>query len=215
MAKECFCGCGRKVPRFPLGMRSINTRGRQVVERLERNRDVLDAAGILGRESDEIAHWFGEGDAIVRSLSAATHGELDPNLLDEPHVRQWQARGREIERRALPFVGAYDRLLDEAAADLDLDFLDEELPDMDWNVRPRDASATWPADVLATHMMGLELAIRLADGTTLEGRLDDVAKDRTAVEIEAGEILRVASSEIDAYTFLDEEIDHSNELGRW
>jgi hypothetical protein len=34
LAKECSCGCERKVPRFPLGLRSTNTRGRLVSDRL-------------------------------------------------------------------------------------------------------------------------------------------------------------------------------------
>lgn len=43
--------------------------------------------------------WFEAGDAIVESLAAATHRELDPRTLDEGYVRQWQAIGRELERR--------------------------------------------------------------------------------------------------------------------
>ena len=114
---------------------------------------------------------------------------------------------------------------DEAEQEVDVDrlleywrehrheYLDhEELPDMDWNVRPTDAPPTWPADVLATHMMGLPLTVELTDGSILEGRLDDVAKDRSAVEIDAGKIIRVPSSEIVAYAFADEDIDHSDEL---
>jgi hypothetical protein len=34
MAKECFCGCGRPIPRIPIGLRSMNTRGRLVSDRL-------------------------------------------------------------------------------------------------------------------------------------------------------------------------------------
>jgi hypothetical protein len=83
---------------------------------------------------------------------------------------------------------------------------------MAWNTRPSNAPTTWAADVLPQHMMGLGLVLRLADGSTLQGRLDDVAKDRSSVEIEAGEIIRVPSSEIVGYAFPDEEIDHSEEL---
>ena len=130
MSKECFCGCGRRVPRFPLGIRSINTRGRQVVNRLDHNHAVLSAAGIIDLEGETgpaVTDWFDEGQRIAEDLSLATHGELDPNLLDERSVRDWQARGRELERLALSHVASVENLLDEAADRLDLDFLDEEL----------------------------------------------------------------------------------------
>jgi hypothetical protein len=45
----------------------------------------------------------------------------------------------------------------------------------------------------------------------LRGRLDDAAKD-SAVEIDAGESIRVPSSEIVASAFAVEDIDHSDEL---
>ncbi len=88
--KDCFCGCGRRVPRFPLGIRSINRRGAQVIARLEE----IERRG--GREHEELAGWFAEGEDIATSLAAAVHGELDPRSLDEQAVREWQAEGRSI-----------------------------------------------------------------------------------------------------------------------
>ncbi len=32
---ECFCGCGEKVPRLPLGVRSINKRGKIITKDVE------------------------------------------------------------------------------------------------------------------------------------------------------------------------------------
>jgi hypothetical protein len=94
MAKECFCGCGSRAPRFPLFIRSINKRGRQVVARLDRIEE------LIGRDVDEpqIKQWYADGDEIVGALAEAVHGEIDPRTLDERAVRAWQADGREIER---------------------------------------------------------------------------------------------------------------------
>jgi hypothetical protein len=92
MAKDCFCGCGRTVPRFPLGTRAINTRGHQVVDRLR----WAEEHG--GRDEPELAEWFEEGDGIVATLAGAMHDEIDPRTLDERRVRQWQAAGRDLLR---------------------------------------------------------------------------------------------------------------------
>jgi hypothetical protein len=130
-AKDCFCGCGRTVSRFPLGMRSINTRGRQVVERLVRNETALERAPVPSRDGDDIGMWFAQGDAIVRELAAVTHGEADPRLLDERYVRQWQSQGREIERYALMIAIRLERDIEAGVAepDLDLSFLDDDQPE--------------------------------------------------------------------------------------
>jgi hypothetical protein len=90
MAKNCFCGCERAVPRFPLGMRAINTRGRQVVGRIE------DVERRGGRNVPELAEWFEEGDAIVALLREITHCVRDPRSVNERAIREWQADGRAI-----------------------------------------------------------------------------------------------------------------------
>jgi hypothetical protein len=92
-AKECFCGCGRHISRFPLGNRSINGRGRYVTERLEWVRAIAP-------DEPEFPEWCQHGEEIVRKLRAAMHGEIDPRTLDEREVRHWQAYGRNIERVA-------------------------------------------------------------------------------------------------------------------
>ena len=89
--KHCFCGCGRTIPRFPLGMRSVNRRGKQVSERLE------FAVAHGARDTPELSEWCDEGDSLVGALTAAMHGDLDPRTLDERRVRTWQAMGRRFE----------------------------------------------------------------------------------------------------------------------
>lgn len=95
MATVCFCGCGRPIPKFPLGRRSINTRGRQVSERLAY---VDDEHPHLKDENEEIAAWTKRGYAIKTELEAAMHGDRDPRSLQERPIREWQAEGRRIER---------------------------------------------------------------------------------------------------------------------
>ncbi len=95
MAKECFCGCGRKIQKFPVGTRAINTRGKQVSERLA---FVDDEHPHLKEQNEGIAVWVKQGYAIRAELVAAMHGETDPGALQEGAIREWQAEGRHIER---------------------------------------------------------------------------------------------------------------------
>ena len=90
--KQCFCGCGRTIRRFPLGLRSMNRRGKQVVDRLA----FVEAHG--GRDHSEFAEWLEAGNVIAAELATAVHGEADPRAIEEGEVRDWQATGREIER---------------------------------------------------------------------------------------------------------------------
>jgi hypothetical protein len=92
---RCFCGCGRALPRFPLGTRAINGRGRQVIQRLAWERDVL------GTDLAEITDWRRDGEEIAAALRAAMHGDVDPRSLDERVVRDWQRFGRDIEVMAV------------------------------------------------------------------------------------------------------------------
>jgi hypothetical protein len=91
--KQCFCGCGRTVTRFPLGLRSINTRGRLVRERLDWAKDC---------HNEPDSPWAQQGETILLQLQAAVHGEIDPAQINplEPEVREWQRYGRALERDA-------------------------------------------------------------------------------------------------------------------
>jgi hypothetical protein len=94
--KECFCGCGRTISRFPLGLRSMNRRGKQVSDRLAFVRE----HGFPGDTAERVpglVDWCNDGDAIVAELAAAVHGDIDPAVVAEEPVRHWQAAGRELE----------------------------------------------------------------------------------------------------------------------
>jgi hypothetical protein len=87
---ECFCGCGRAIPRFPLGTRAMNKRGRLV-------REQLAWAQAVAGDLEQYAEWYEEGDEIVATLAAAMHGEVDPRSVNEEWVGHWQEYGRHLQ----------------------------------------------------------------------------------------------------------------------
>jgi hypothetical protein len=112
---QCFCGCGRSISRFPLGIRAINRRGKLVVERLEWARAHVGEDG----EPPGRPEWLASGDEIVVMLRAVVHGEPDPELeetqnamlanrakpaLDglEVRTRRWIEEGRAVEALVVP-----------------------------------------------------------------------------------------------------------------
>jgi hypothetical protein len=88
MAVKCFCGCGRSVGRWPLGVRSVNHAGQDVTERL------AWARAVFGDHVD--ADWADEGDRHIEAIRYAVHG-ISRELLDVSEVQRWQAYGREME----------------------------------------------------------------------------------------------------------------------
>ena len=86
MAKECFCGCGLKVSTWAfLGAGAVNTRGRQVRDRLH---TMEHEYGIPRDVDDDTAAWYAEGHEIMEALAAVVHGELRPRDVDERCVRE-------------------------------------------------------------------------------------------------------------------------------
>jgi hypothetical protein len=95
MAKECFCGCGTPIPRIPIGMRSMNTRGRLMTERLA----WFDA--VFGNPPDDnLQEWAAAGIEMLIELQDAMHGQLHPKELDSEPSAEWLKYGRGIDRVA-------------------------------------------------------------------------------------------------------------------
>jgi hypothetical protein len=94
MARQCFCGCGTKIPLWAFGTRTYDTRARQVVARLKRTEE-FDQRDV---EEPAIREWYEQGDALIPVLTELVHGQRSANSVDEAAIREWQATGREIER---------------------------------------------------------------------------------------------------------------------
>lgn len=121
MAKACFCGCGRTVPLYMLGLRTYNTRGKQVAKRIAWLRDGLAAAGET--PDAETQEWLDEGDEIVTLLANMVHRQDDPRTVNEHAIREWQAEGRaaecEAKRRGLDRMARFGRAVRDGADPLE------------------------------------------------------------------------------------------------
>lgn len=99
MAKPlCFCGCRSEIPKFPLGMRSLNKGGRNVKDRLEYTRLLLG-----DEDPDHLADWLDEGDLWVNVIAAAMHRDIPPasvSAQDKSAIADWLSFGRKIQKSA-------------------------------------------------------------------------------------------------------------------
>jgi hypothetical protein len=97
VTEECFCGCGVSVPRFPLRMRSMNTRERLMVERLVWYQAIFGTQPV----TDNLDQWASDGWRMIRGeLMPAMHGEIDLRSIDSKPSAQWLKYGRGIDRVA-------------------------------------------------------------------------------------------------------------------
>jgi hypothetical protein len=88
---ECFCGCGQKVRRFPLGLRSINTRGAIIASDVQRVEVMLDR----GLKSLNAEVFVGEGHMWMEKLALAVHDRQDAGPEVEAGTREFMQEGRE------------------------------------------------------------------------------------------------------------------------
>src|SRR5690348_6835874 len=99
----CFCGCGERVGRWPLGIRQVNLRGQQVAERL------AWAKAIIGEDLDP--EWVEEGEHHVLMIRGLVHKTGDRREVSEPEIRRWQQHGLEMEflavQAGLPSINAW------------------------------------------------------------------------------------------------------------
>lgn len=88
---RCFCGCGQRVPRFPLGLRSINKRGLRIAK------DVALIEDLLGRglQSPNAVAFVEDGHVIEAELAEAVHARDDPGPQVEAASRDLMRRTRE------------------------------------------------------------------------------------------------------------------------
>ncbi len=87
---DCFCGCGQKVGRFPLGVRSVNKRG-------ARHRD--DVASVqkwldLGVVSPNADAYIEECEKVMGLIATSIHGGYQPSGDTEAQSRRLLAEAR-------------------------------------------------------------------------------------------------------------------------
>jgi len=218
---KCFCGCGRKVPAFSVGMRAINWRGRRIAK------DVARIEGLLGSglRSPNAEAFVEDGRRLVEELAEAVHTRTDPGLAVEAESREFMRRAR--EHFTVGRLGRATRGMsaDEAAAAMASGRLD---PFADAQESPRELAtfedaqesprelATWgvcllvPPDVAAAADL-----VPNANGDCLSWWLVDGESERDA----AAEAREVAAEEIggspDSYTLVSvEPVDGVFELRR-
>jgi hypothetical protein len=105
---ECFCGCGRSVPRFPLGIRTINKRGKLVRERYDWAYAHVNEEGkhigefeLPGEEGE--GTWLDQGTTLMAILRTIVHGEVGNEIKDSVHAAEFAAR----EKSALDAAEAF------------------------------------------------------------------------------------------------------------
>jgi hypothetical protein len=91
---QCFCGCGRTIPFYMFGLRTYNTRGKQVAARIAWAREFTETPPADAKTQ----RWLEEGDEIVDVIARMVHREADPRTVNEGAIREWQAEGRAAEQ---------------------------------------------------------------------------------------------------------------------
>src|SRR4051794_15571785 len=167
MAADCFCGCGTRVPRFPLGMRSVNKRGELVLDRLQWARRVLG-----DEPPEDFDTWYEEGEEIVNAIADAMHGDRDVRELDERAIRHWQEYGRSMERVARS-LGAPGVRANNAARQVEEIPARDQLESVAWTLRDIAAAncPEWPEEGIVAiseiALTGAMLIAELADRSEL------------------------------------------------
>jgi hypothetical protein len=90
--KQCFCGCGRTTPRFPLGLRARNKRGALVRAHVERVERLLADTSISSPSAEA---FIDEGREWMAAIAEAVHARQDPGPDVEQGTRDYMRRGRQ------------------------------------------------------------------------------------------------------------------------
>jgi hypothetical protein len=88
---DCFCGCGRKVARFPLGIRYANWRGRRISKAVAPIENLLDD----GLRSPNAAEFVQEGHELQEAIASAVHTGRDPGPEVKAASRKFLTTARE------------------------------------------------------------------------------------------------------------------------
>ena len=78
-------------------MRSLNTRGRQLVKLLLFSHE----AGFRAEDGPDVATWLERGQFYESQIRGVIHGEFGHRALDEKAIRGWLRQGQYVEKVVL------------------------------------------------------------------------------------------------------------------
>lgn len=94
MARECFCGCGRKLG---FNDRSISKKGAKIEEEADfLEQYTLAALRREGYSTTDLEAFIEDGRELRDQLVAVLHRELDARAVDRHHMAHWHARAKTL-----------------------------------------------------------------------------------------------------------------------
>ena len=90
---DCFCGCGQSVPRFSLGVRSINKRGAIIRGDVERVEGLLAETSL---QSPTAERFIEDGRRWMEVLAEVVHKRRDAGAEAEVATRKLMREGRNL-----------------------------------------------------------------------------------------------------------------------
>ena len=82
------------IPIHKVRLRAHDSRGRRILQHLERVRELARGE----TEDPHISRWCAKGELLVTKMAEVVHGERDPWSIDHHELRSWLADGRLLER---------------------------------------------------------------------------------------------------------------------
>ena len=98
MARECFCGCGR---RLGLKDRSLSRRAAKIQSAADFVEEHASRFGSADIQHADLEGFIDDGRELRNQLVAVLHGELDAGRVDRHRVAQWR-------RQAKALINAYN-----------------------------------------------------------------------------------------------------------
>jgi uncharacterized protein (DUF3084 family) len=93
MARECACGCGR---RLGLKDRLISRRAAKIERDAEFLENQTSRYGWAGRQPADLEAFITDGRELRDQLVAVIHGELDAGAVDRSRMAKWRGQAKAL-----------------------------------------------------------------------------------------------------------------------
>jgi hypothetical protein len=93
MARECVCGCGR---RLGVKDRLVCRRAARIEREADFLEDQMSRYGWAGRRPGDLEAFILDGRELRDQLVAVIHGELDAGALDRSHIADWRRQAKAL-----------------------------------------------------------------------------------------------------------------------